>query len=195
MHNLADAVDIGVGFSVDEAGVAVAGVAADALRFDRIGRVALESERNRTGMVAELSDAAVDLLHPGFIWKRGEGIGPGVEGLCGVGTGEVVVEVAVSGEEFFGTGVERLEVDVGEWPRGRDAPFVMDNAEVFSAEAEESGAVDLGLATDVVGLLRMKRLIVFVEPHVGGVIAIVEKDCASVPVEFFLRQERAALED
>ena len=38
MHDLADAVDVGVRFGVDEAGVAVAGVAADALagRRDRL---------------------------------------------------------------------------------------------------------------------------------------------------------------
>ena len=37
MHDLADAVDVGVGFGVDEAGVAVAGVAADAFGFDGVG--------------------------------------------------------------------------------------------------------------------------------------------------------------
>jgi hypothetical protein len=71
----------------------------------------------------------------------------------------------------------------------------MENAEVFGAEAKESGAIDLGLAADKVGLLRVKRLIVFVEPYVSGVVAVVEEDCGCIPVEFLLGEEGTALED
>ena len=41
----------------------------------------------------------------------------------------------------------------------------------------------------------MERLVVFVVPGFGGVVAIVEEDGGGVPVEFFLGEEGAALED
>jgi hypothetical protein len=71
----------------------------------------------------------------------------------------------------------------------------MEDAEVFGAKAKECCAVDLGLAANEVGLLGMKRLIVLVEPNVFGVVMVVEKYGRSVPVEFFLRKERAAFEN
>ncbi len=142
MHDLADAVDVGVRFGVDEAGIAVTGVAADAFGFDGVGDVALEAEGTGKRMIAEL-DVVVDGLHAGFAGERGKRVGLGVEGFGGVETGEVIVEVAVGGEELFGAGVVGLEVGVGEGPCGRDAAFVMKNAEVFSAQAKEGGAVDL----------------------------------------------------
>ncbi len=118
-----------------------------------------------------------------------------MERLGGIGAGEVVVEVAVGGEEFFGAAVEGFEVRVGEGPRGGDAAFVMEDAEVFGAKAEEGGAVDFGLAADEVGLLRVEWLAVLVEPDVLGVVAVVEEDGRGVPVEFFLGEEGAALEE
>jgi hypothetical protein len=118
-----------------------------------------------------------------------------VEGLSGIGATEVVFEVAVSGEELFGTRVIRLEVCVRERPRRGDAAFVMEDAEVLGAKAKQCGAVDLGLAADEVGLLGVKGLIIFVEPDIFGVITVVEEDGGSVPVEFFLREKRAAFED
>jgi len=50
VHDLADAVDVGVGLGVDEAGVAVAGVAADALGGEGVGLVALKAEGNGEGV-------------------------------------------------------------------------------------------------------------------------------------------------
>jgi hypothetical protein len=41
----------------------------------------------------------------------------------------------------------------------------------------------------------MQRLVVLVLPDVFGVVAIVEKDGAGIPVELFLRKERAAFKD
>ncbi len=118
-----------------------------------------------------------------------------MEGFGGVWAGEVVVEVAVGGEELFGTGVVGLEVGVGERPCGGDAAFVMEDAEVLGTEAEEGGTVDLGLAADVVGLLGVEGVVVLVEPDVFGVVAVVEEDGGGVPVEFFLGEKGAALED
>ena len=202
IHNLANAVDVGVGLRVDEARVAVAGIAADALAGDWVEGVALEAERDGEGMDAELADVGFDLGHAGFAGEGGVGVGLGVEGLGGiVGTAEASgnwgrgAEVAVDVEEFFGAGVVRLHVGIGDGPGGRDAALVLDLAEVFGAHAEERGAVDFGLTTDVVGLLRVEGLVVLVVPGFGGVVAVVEEDGGGVPVEFFLGEEGAALED
>ena len=87
-------------------------------------------------------------------------------------------------EELFGAGVVRLEVGVGEWPGGGDAAFVVEDAEVFLAQAKEGGAIDLGLAADEVGLLGVERLAVLIEPDILGVVAVVEEDGSGVPVSF-----------
>src|ERR1700722_8548217 len=159
MHYLADAVDVGVRFGVDQAWVAVAGVAANAFGFDEVGGVTLETERDGKGVVAELLDVVVNGLHARLAGERGERVGFGVDGFGGIGAGEVVVEMAMCGEELFGAAVIGFEVGVSEWPRGRDAALVMEDAEIFGTETEERGAVDLGLATDEIGLLGMKSLV------------------------------------
>jgi len=146
-------------------------------------------------VVAEFFDVVVNRLHARFVGKRREWVGFGVEGLGGVGAGEVVVEVAVCGEESFRATIVRLEVSIGERPCGRDAAFVMDDAEVFGAETKESCTVDFGLAADEVGLLGMERFVVLVEPDVFGVVAVVDEDGGGVPVEFFLREKWAAFKD
>ena len=138
----------------------------------------------------------------GSLEKAGVGVGFGVEGLGGIvgaaeaaGDGGGGAEVAVDVEELFGAGVVGLHVGVGDGPGGGDAAFVLDDAEVGGAHAEHGGAVDLGLAADVVGLLGMERLIVFVVPGFLGVVTVFEEDGGGVPVKFLLGKERAALED
>ena len=69
-------------------------------------------------------------------------------------------------KELFGTGVVRFEVSVGEWPGRRDTAFVVDDAEVFRAQAEEGGAINLRLAADEVGLLGVEGFVVLVEPNI-----------------------------
>jgi hypothetical protein len=85
-----------------------------------------------------------------------------VKGLCGVERGAEsartagrIAEIAVDMEELFRAGVVRLHIGVGDGPCRRDAAAVLDNAEVFRAHAEHCSPVDLGLASDVIGLLRM----------------------------------------
>jgi hypothetical protein len=51
-----------------------------------------------------------------------------------------------------------LEVGIGERPGGRDAVDVLDLAEITLAETEQDRPVDLGVAADVVVLLRREFL-------------------------------------
>jgi len=111
-------------------------------------------------------------------------------GDCGGGA-----EVAVDVEELFGARVVGLHVGVGDGPGGGDAALMLDHAEVFRTHAEEGGAVDFGLAADVIGLLGVEGLVVLVVPGFGGVVAVLEEDGGGVPVEFFLGKEGAAFED
>ena len=72
MHDLPDAVDIRIGFGVDQAWVAIAGIAADAFRGERVGLIALEAERNGKGVDAELANSFLDRLHPRFVGEGGD---------------------------------------------------------------------------------------------------------------------------
>jgi len=202
IHDLADAVDVGVGLGVYEARIAVAGVAANALAGDRVERVALEAQGNGEGIYAELAHVGFDLGHAGFAGEGGIGIALGVEGLgwvegAGKAPGNVGfgAEVAVDVKEFLGAGVVRLHVGVGDGPGGGDASLMLDDAEVFGTHAKHGGAVDFGLSSNVIGLLWVKGLIVFVVPRFSGVVAVLKEYSRGIPVELFLGKKRAALED
>src|ERR1700757_1268233 len=103
--------------------------------------------------------------------------------------------MAMGIKELFGAGVVRFEVGVGEWPGWRDTAFVVDDAEVFRAQAEEGSAINLRLAADEVGLLGVEGFVVLVEPDIFSVVVVVEEDGGSVPVSFFLREKRASLKN
>src|ERR1700722_12931431 len=105
MHDLTDAVNVGVGFCVNKARIAVACVAADALRCDRIRGVSLQTKWDGKWMVAEFPDVVLNLLHAGLVgqcWKR---IGFGVKWLGEVRAAEVFVEITVGTEELLSTAV------------------------------------------------------------------------------------------
>jgi len=84
MHDL-DAIDVGVRFGVDEAGVAVAGVATDAFGFEGVGGVAFEAERNGEGVVAEFFYIIVDRRMRGSLGSAGKGYGLEWKGSVGSG--------------------------------------------------------------------------------------------------------------
>ena len=67
VHDLADAVDVGVRLGMNEAGVPIAGIAAHALGSKRVGLIALQPERNGKRVDAELADIVLDALHARFI--------------------------------------------------------------------------------------------------------------------------------
>jgi hypothetical protein len=95
-------------------------------------------------------------------------------------------------EQFLGLGVEGFEIRVGDRPRRRDAALLLDDAEILRPHAEHGRPVDLGLAADEVGLLRVQVFAVLVVP---GLVAILQEDGGGRPVELLLRQEGTALED
>ena len=56
-------------------------------------------------------------------------------------------------------------------------------------------AVDFRLSAYKVGLLWVQVLAIFIQPGFLGVIAVIEENGGGVPVQFFLRHERTALQD
>ncbi len=72
---------------------------------------------------------------------------------------------------------------------------MLDHAKVLGPHAEHRRAVDLGLAAHEVCLLGMEWLPILVLPGLFGVVAVVQEDGGSVPVELLLRHEGAALKN
>src|SRR5437773_1892562 len=67
-------------------------------------------------------------------------------------------------------------------------------AEVFAAEAEESCAVKLGVSTDIIISVRMKRLAVAIEPLLPSVVLGLHVDGERAPVVRLARDVIAALQ-
>ena len=179
MHNLPDAVDIGVGFGVNQAGIAVACIAANALRRDRVRFVALQAQRHRKGVNAKLADSVLNRLHARFVADWGERILLRMEGFGGIERRAESTrnrrrcsEIAMHVEEFFGAGVIRLHIGVGDGPLRGDAAFVLDQAEIFGAHAKHRGAVNLGLSSHAIDLLRVEVPTLLVLPGLFGVVTV-----------------------
>ena len=71
----------------------------------------------------------------------------------------------------------------------------MKHAEVFFPQAEQSGAINFGVAAHPVAGAGMQVVAFFVRPDVFCVIAVLEEHGGGVPVGLFLRQEWTALEN
>ena len=95
---------------------------------------------------------------------------------------------------MLGLGVVRLEVLVADRPRGRDAVVVPQLAEVLWPQPEQRGAVELGVAADVVVDLRRELVAVPVEPELRGAVLPLDEHRRRLPVVPLPGQVVAALE-
>ena len=68
-------------------------------------------------------------------------------------------------------------------------------AEVLLAQPEERCTIEFRVAADVVVRVRVKRLALFVVPHLFGVVARIDVDRARVPVLLLARNVTAPLEN
>ena len=82
--------------------------------------------------------------------------------------------LAVNVIEVLRLGVVRLEVLVAQRPRGRNAVGVSDATEVLLAQAQQGGAVDLGVAADVILDPGMKGVAFLVGPRLLGPVLRLE---------------------
>src|SRR5262249_39413875 len=94
----------------------------------------------------------------------------------------------------LGFRVPRFEVVVAERPRGGEATVMLDRAEVLGPEAEERGAVELGVAADVVVLLWREAVPGGGLPRLVRRVLPAEEHGIGVPVVALARQEIAPFE-
>jgi hypothetical protein len=140
-------------------------------------------------MVAAALEVVGELLDARLVRDRGERERRGARRL-----GRVFARLAVHEVELLGLGVVRLELVVGDRPRGRHAAVVADLSEVLLAQPEQDRAVELGVAADEVLLVRRERRAVLVVPLLAGQVSLAEEHLAAVPVLRLARQVAAALE-
>ena len=108
--------------------------------------------------------------------------------------GRILVVAAVDLVELLRLRVVGLDVVVRDGPRGRDAVVVLELPEVLLPESIEGGAVELGLAADVVVDPGLEALALVVVPRVLRHVTVLDEDLAGVPVLDLARQPVAAFE-
>ncbi len=109
--------------------------------------------------------------------------------------GRVLPTCAVHVVELLGLRVVRLELVVGDRPRGRHAVVVAQLAEVLGPQPVQRRAVELRRAADEVVHLRLERLAVGVVPGVLGDVAVVDEHVVGGPVGRLAREPVTALEE
>lgn len=114
---------------------------------------------------------------------------------AGQALGGVFAVPSVHEIELLGLGVVRLQVLVADRPGGGDAVVVAQLAEVLGAQSEERGAVELGVAADVVVDLRRELVAVLVVPELGSTVLALDEHRGGVPVVPLARQVAPALQD
>ena len=190
IHHRPNAVDIRIGFGVDQARESVAGIATNAGAAQTIRLVQSQSERYRIGFVSQAGDAVLDLLHAGLIRNRRKRIFCAAGWVCGIDSA-----LSVHAVQLLRTGIVRLKHVVLHRPFRGDASLVLQRLEVLDAQAKHGRAVNLGIAAHPVAGPRMQRFAVMVRPCLCRMVAIIEKDGRRVPVFLFSRKERPPLQD
>src|ERR1041385_3779528 len=185
-----DADGLRIGLGIDEAGVAVAGGAADAGAFAFVLFIEANAEGDVKGLMAELDEVIVKLLDARLVGDCRVWIGAG-----GVRIGGVFAAVAMDLVEGFSLLVIGFEIVVGDGPGGRDAAVVNELAEIFAAEAEEGRAVEFGVAADIVVGVGVEFFAIFVAPDFFGVVFGFDVDGVGGPIFRLARDVVAAFDE
>jgi len=127
-----------VGLGPDQAGIAVAGGAADARAAIRALLVELDAERGVEWLQARTGEVLRQVLHARLVAHRRVRVR-----LRGVGIRRVLTALAVHMVHAFRARVVGLHLLVSDRPGRRDATVVPQLAEVGLAQAEQRGAVEL----------------------------------------------------
>ena len=89
-------------------------------------------------------------------------------------------------------GVVGLKVLVAQRPGPGYAVVMDDFAEVLLAQAQQGGAVELGIAAHVVLDARVERTAFLVDPGFPGLVLVIDEDGGGVPIVSLARQVTAA---
>ena len=187
-----DADDLSVGLAIDEARIAIEGVAADAgagvLRL-AVFLVEQNAERKRKRMIAAPLQAVPELLYARLVRDGRVTIRP-ARGRFG----RIHAMLAVDVVEMLGLAIERLEVLISKRPGRRNSAVMPDLTEVLLAQTEQRCAVKLGVAANVIMDARLERRAVLAVPGLLGFVFRFEKDRRGVPILLLAREEIAALQ-
>src|SRR5713226_1087545 len=91
--------------------------------------------------------------------------------------------------------VERFELIVRNGPSRGDPAEMANLAKIFLAKAEERGAVEFGVASDVVVRVRMERLAVLIAPLFLSLVLAFDIDGAGIPIGLLPAHVISALEN
>ncbi len=107
----------------------------------------------------------------------------------------IFASFAVDMVKLLGLRIVEFHLVVSDGPRGRASAVMPDRTEVFFAKPEESSAVELGIAADVVVRMRMKFFAVAVPPSLFRLILALQVDSLAAPVVFLAWNIAAALQN
>jgi hypothetical protein len=175
---------------VDEAGIAVAGIAAYAPAVGTVRLVEHDARRRVRRPITRAFQAIGDLLNARLVahgWKR--------IGCAGRWIGGVVAALAVDVVELFRLRVVRFELLVPDRPVGRRAVGSAMSSKILLAQPKHRGAEHLGRAADEVMDTRLERLAVRVVPRVLRHVTVLHEDFGRIPILLLARQIVAAFED
>src|SRR5262245_14336153 len=138
-----DADDLSIGFAVDEARIAIEGIAADAgtgvLRL-AVLLVEQNAERKRKRMIPALLQAIPELLYARFVRDGRVTIRPARWRF-----GRIQAMLAVDVVEVLSLAIERLEVFISKRPGRRNSAVMLDLTEVLLAQTEQRRAIKFGV--------------------------------------------------
>ncbi|CAG6390601.1 hypothetical protein SCOCK_10070 [Actinacidiphila cocklensis] len=189
-----DADHLRVGLRAHQAREPVDPVAADADAGVRrpavpvLGEV--HADRQMERVQAPLLQVVAELLDARLVLHRGMGVLAARRAFGGV-----LAVPSVDQIELLGLRVVRLQVLVADRPRRGDPVVVAELPEVLRPQAEQGGAVELGVPADVVVDLRREPLAVLVVPELRGPVLARDEHRGGIPVVPLPRQVVAAFED
>ena len=178
-----------VGLRPDQAGMAVAGGAADARAAIRALLVELDAERGVERPQARAGEVLGQVLQARLVTHRRVRVW-----LAGAGVRRVLAALAVHMVHALRARVVRLHLVVRDRPGRRDATVVPQLPEVGFAQAEQRGAVELGVAPHRVVRVRVQVAPVGVLPDLLRLVPAVHVHCPGVPVLLLTADVVAPLE-
>ena len=185
-----DADDMRIGLGLHQARKPVAGRTTDARAVLRLLFVQHDADWQREGPMARTRQIIGQLPDARLVRHRGIRIGIAAGRL-----GRVAAALPVHMVESLGLRVVRREILIRTRPGRRHAVGMRQFAEISFPQAQQDGAVHLGVAADPVMDARVERLAVLVMPGLSRLVAVLGENRVGAPVFPHARQVIAAFED
>ncbi len=182
--------DFGIGFGVNQAREAVAGVATNATAMSHVRLVQQDAGRRIRRAITRALQAVGQFLDARLVADGRERIR-----RAGRWFGGIVAASAVDMVEPFRLRVIRFQILITDGPVGRHAVGGAVCDEILLPQPEQGCAIHLGGAADEIVRARLERLFVLVIPGVLGHVAVLHEYFRGIPIRLFARQIIAPFED